>query len=240
MIDKENMRLMFAERLHAALDSKGVRKHGRGADIIQQLKSKGVIKTAQAVSKWLNGAALPELDSLTVLAEWLGVRREWLEHGVMPVFPDQAVPQTYDTAGNVRAVISDMAKVPLISWVQAGAWCEVAPSIESIHAEQWLPCPVAISKSGYALRVVGDSMTNYGPGKSYPAGCIIFVDPEISINNGDRVIASLPSSNEATFKVLVADAGKHFLKPINPQYPIIEITEDMQICGKVVGAFTPE
>ncbi|MFC3944311.1 peptidase S24 [Pseudomonas gingeri NCPPB 3146 = LMG 5327] len=241
MIDKENIRLMFAERLHAALDSKGIRQHGRGADIIQQLKSKGVVKTAQAVSKWLNGAALPELDSLTVLSEWLGVRREWLEHGVMPVFPSQTLSQPhYEDAGNVSQIASNMARVPLISWVQAGSWSEVSSSVESVHAEQWLPCPAAISKSGYALRVVGDSMTNYGPGKSYPAGCIIFVDPELATNNGDRVIASIPSSNEATFKVLVEDAGKHYLKPINPQYPIIEITEDMQICGKVVGAFMPE
>ncbi|WP_223594461.1 LexA family protein [Pseudomonas sp. A-R-19] len=240
MIDKETMRDMFAERLHAALDSKGVRQRGRGADIIQQLKSRGVTKTAQAVSKWLNGAAIPELDSLTVLAEWLGCRREWLEHGVMPVFPNQVGSVGNEKAGNVSPVVSDMSKVPLISWVQAGAWCEVPPSIESIHAEQWLPCPVSISSSGFALRVVGDSMTNNGPGRSYPAGCIIFVDPDLSINNGDRVIATLPSSNEATFKVFVKDAGKHYLKPINPQYPIIEMTEEMQICGKVVGAFTPE
>lgn len=241
MIDKETIRQMFAERLNAALDANGVRQHGRGADIRQQLKARGVVKTPQAVSKWLNGAAMPELDSLTALAQWLGVRREWLEHGVMPVFADQPTQvNAGGTQGNVTVVSSDMTKVPLISWVQAGAWCEIAPSVESIHAEQWLPCPVPISKSGYALRVVGDSMTNNGPGRSYPSGCIIFVDPEIAVNNGDRVIAALPSSNEATFKVLVEDAGKHYLKPINPQYPIIEITEEMQICGKVVGAFTPE
>ncbi|AZD84926.1 repressor protein c2 [Pseudomonas chlororaphis subsp. aureofaciens] len=240
MIDKENLRHMFAERLHAALDAKGIRQRGRGADIIQQLKSKGVYKTAQAVSKWLNGAAMPELDSLTAMASWLGVRREWLEHGVMPVFPHESALQTGDQTGNVNPLPFDMTKVPLISWVQAGAWCEIAPTVESIDAELWLPCPVNISKSGFALRVVGDSMTNAGSGRSYPAGCIIFVDPDIAINNGDRVIATLPSSNEATFKVLVKDAGKHYLKPINPQYPIIEMTEDMQICGKVVGTFTPE
>lgn len=238
MIDKENLRCMFAERLHAALDTHGVRKHGRGSDIIKQLKNKGVTKTAQAVSKWLNGAAMPELDSLTVLSDWLGVRREWLEHGVMPVFPDQAAIS--NGAQNVHAADSKMGKVPLISWVQAGSWCEIGASVESFDAELWLPCPVNISKSGYALRVVGDSMTNYGPGRSYPAGCVIFVDPELIVNNGDRVIATLPSTNEATFKVLVQDAGKHYLKPINPQYPIMELTEEMQICGKVIGTFMPE
>ncbi|RYD94161.1 MAG: peptidase S24, partial [Sphingobacteriales bacterium] len=28
--------------------------------------------------------------------------------------------------------------------------------------------------------------------------------------------------------------------PINPQYPIIDITEETHICGKVVGSFIPE
>lgn len=239
MIDKENLRYMFAERLHAALDHKGVRQHGRGSDIIKQLKSKGVIKTAQAVSKWLNGAAIPEVDSLTVLAEWLGCRREWLQHGVPPAFPD-ASAQTNKEPSNTIIANPQAGKVPLISWVQAGMWSEIPTSVESFDAELWLPCPVNISKSGYALRVVGDSMTNYGPGKSYPAGCVIFVDPELEVNNGDRVIATIPGSNEATFKVLVKDAGRYYLKPINPQYPIIELTEEMEICGKVIGTFTPE
>lgn len=240
MTDKENLRLLFAERLHAALDHQGVREHGRGADIRRQLKAKGLLKTPQAVSKWLNGGAIPELDSLTALSEWLGVRREWLEHGVMPVFPNETAGNSRDKAEtNVAPVGASLKMVPLISWVQAGSWCETQ-NVEAHDAEMWLPCPVSISKAGFALRVVGDSMTSPGPGRSYPAGCIIFVDPELAPNNGDRVIATLPSSNEATFKVLAADAGKQFLKPINPQYPIIELTEETQICGKVVGTFTPE
>lgn len=241
MIDKEKMRQLFSQRLHSALDSKGVRLRGRGADIIDRLKENGVSKTAQAVSKWLNGGAVPELDSLTVIANWLGVRREWLEHGVEPMYGDVVSRQEgASSTCNVTADFHHMFKVPLISWVQAGMWCETANGLESCDAELWLPCPVKISPTGYALRVVGDSMTNPGMGRSYPDGCVIFVDPEIVTNNGDRVIARLPASNEATFKVLVTDAGKNYLKPINPQYPIIEITEEMQICGKVVGSFIPD
>ena len=238
MIDKEKMRQLFSQRLHAALDSKGVRQRGRGADIIDRLKKNGLSKTAQAVSKWLNGGAMPEFDSLTVIANWLGVRREWLEHGVQPMHETgNSCNAAASSTSNVTADFHHMGKVPLISWVQAGMWCETVSSLESCDAELWLPCPVKISPTGYALRVVGDSMTNPGMGRSYPDGCVIFVDPEIGTNNGDRVIARLPASNEATFKVLVTDAGKNYLKPINPQYPIIEITEEMQICGKVVGSF---
>lgn len=239
MVDKNSLRAGFAARLNEALDEAGVRARGRGVDVHQKLKSMGVLKTTQAISKWLNGEAMAEADSMSALASWLGVRREWLEYGVLPqkptVFHEQSVCK-----GNVTEVQIRSGRVPLISWVQAGAWCEAAYNFDLHDADQWLSCPVPISKSGYALRVQGDSMTNPGPGRSYPTGCIIFVDPEAETKTGDRVIARIPRTNEATFKVLVEDAGRQYLKPINPQYPIIEITEETHVCGKVVGSFIPE
>lgn len=241
MVDKNELRAAFTARLHEALDDAGVRTRGRGVDIHAHLVKVGAEKSKQAVSKWLNGDAVPEADSMAVLCSWLRVRREWLEYGVLPKTQRDhnnvhQLIRAQET--NVHEVIGRFGKVPLISWVQAGAWCE--SNFENHDGETWLSCPVAISESGYALRVLGDSMTNPGPGRSYPTGCIIFVDPEAETKTGDRVIARVPRTNEATFKVLVEDAGRQFLKPINPQYPIIDITEETHICGKVVGSFIPE
>jgi len=243
MVDKNALRAAFSKRLHEALDDAGVRRRGRGVDIHRQLRSLGVDKTTQAVSKWLNGEAIAEQDSMVALCSWLKVRREWLEYGVEPkALPDKInVWHLRNSDGsNVREFNQHFGKVPLISWVQAGAWCEAISNLQDYDSNSWLSCPVPISNQGYALKVLGDSMTNPGPGRSYPAGCIIFVDPEAEAKTGDRVIARVPRTNEATFKILVEDAGKQFLRPINPQYPIIEITEETHICGKVVGSFIPE
>jgi SOS-response transcriptional repressor LexA len=243
MVDKNSLRAAFSERLHEALDDAGVRRRGRGVDIHRQLKSWGVNKTTQAVSKWLNGEAIAEADSMAALSAWLKVRREWLEYGVLPkesTAENHIRQPTVGDGSNVSEINHRFGKVPLISWVQAGAWSEAVLNFELYDADSWLSCPVQISAHGYALKVLGDSMTNPGPGRSYPAGCIIFVDPEAETRTGDRVIARLPRTNEATFKILVEDAGRQFLRPINPQYPIIEITEETHICGKVVGAFVPE
>lgn len=243
MVDKNTLRAAFSERLHEALDDAGIRRRGRGVDIHRHLKKQGVEKTTQAISKWLNGEAIAEADSMTTLCSWLGVRREWLEYGVLPKakIGDSNIHHLIVGDGsNVIEMGHHFGKVPLISWVQAGAWCEAISNFESYDADSWLSCPVPISNQGYALKVLGDSMTNPGPGRSYPTGCIIFVDPEAETKTGDRVIARLPRTNEATFKILVEDAGRQFLRPINPQYPIIEITEETHICGKVVGTFVPE
>ncbi|RON26569.1 LexA family transcriptional regulator [Pseudomonas lini] len=242
MVDKNALRAAFSSRLHEALNDAGIRSRGRGVDIHRQLKKMGVDKTTQAISKWLNGEAIAESDSMMAICKWLNVRREWLEYGVLPKESDLGgfIGQFQnDSEENVIAILENFGKVPLISWIQAGAWCEAISNFEP-HADTWLSCPVPISKNGYALKVRGDSMTNPGPGRSYPPGCIIFVDPDIETNTGDRVIARVPRTNEATFKVLVEDAGRHYLRPINPQYPIIDITEETHICGKVVGAFISE
>ena len=243
MVDKDELRAEFSSRLHEALDDAGIRSRGRGVDIHKRLKSVGVHKTTQAISKWLNGEAMAEADSMVALCDWLKVRREWLEYGVLPKEQTADGSQHQLQVGedsNVSGIMQRFGKVPLISWVQAGAWCESICNFEPYDTEDWVSCPVPISSSGYALKVLGNSMTNPGPGRSYPTGCIIFVDPEIQANTGDRVVARVPRTNEVTFKVLDSDAGRVYLRPINPQYPIIDITEETQICGKVVGSFIPE
>lgn len=72
-------------------------------------------------------------------------------------------------------------------------------------------------------------------GKTYPSGCVIYIDPEQAggVTSGDRVIAKLINDNSVTFKVFVEDAGHRYLKPLNPQYPII--TDKFSIIGKVIG-----
>lgn len=242
MVDKSEIRAAFSARLHEALDDAGIRRHGRGVDIHKQLKGFGVHKTTQAVSKWLNGEAIAETDSMQALSSWLRVRREWLEYGVMPKVKDSKALETSlpsKAESNVMDLHRPLSRVPLLSWVQAGPWCEAA-NLEAHEVDSWLSCPMPISPSGFALKVRGDSMTSLGSGRTYPAGCIIFVDPEIVAQPGDRVVARVPRTNEVTFKILAEDAGRLFLRPINPQYPTIEITEETHVCGKVIGSFMPE
>jgi len=90
MVDKNELRAAFSARLHEALDDAGVRSRGRGVDIHKHLKMVGVDKTTQAISKWLNGEAIAEADSMTALCAWLNVRREWLEYGVLPKTQDSS------------------------------------------------------------------------------------------------------------------------------------------------------
>lgn len=126
-------------------------------------------------------------------------------------------------------------KVPLISWVQAGEFCRAEDPYLPGQADHWFNCPVFHSESTFALRVRGDSMTApSGAGRTYPEGCIIFVDPmKRSPDNGDRVIACLEGSDEVTFKVYKNEDGKQWLMPLNPLHE--PIRERFSVLGTILG-----
>ena len=140
---------------------------------------------------------------------------------------------------NIEDAPSTRGLVPLISWVQAGAWCEVTevrePAPDYHDSSTYLPCPAPHGRSTFALRVKGDSMT--APyGRSYPDGCIIYVDPERrSPVNGDRIVACLMDAgdHEVTFKIYKNEDGRQWLAPLNTQHP--PLFERFTVLGTVIG-----
>jgi SOS-response transcriptional repressor LexA len=132
------------------------------------------------------------------------------------------------------------ARVPLISWVQAGDWNGASDPLQPGDAERWLDCPTSHSDRTYALRVRGDSMTSpHGNARTYPEGCIVFVDPlRRSPVNGERVIAKLEGSDEVTFKVFKQEDGRIWLQPINPMHD--KLTQPFKVLGTIIGKWEDE
>lgn len=144
-------------------------------------------------------------------------------------------PAAQSPYANVEPGPETRGKVPLVSWVQAGAWCEAFTQLHTSEVERWLDCPVRHSPETFALRVRGDSMTApTGNGRTYPEGCIIFVDPERrNPVNGDRIVACLLHANEVTFKVYKNEDGRQWLQPLNPLHE--PIREPFKVLGTVLG-----
>jgi SOS-response transcriptional repressor LexA len=127
-------------------------------------------------------------------------------------------------------------EIPLISWVQAGSWSELQDHFQPGDAERWVATYAKVSRHAFALRIVGDSMTNPAGAPSFPEGTIIIVDPERDAKPGKFVVVRQNVDTECTFKQLVRDAGRHFLKPLNPRYPLLEMLPDAVIAGVLVQA----
>lgn len=132
---------------------------------------------------------------------------------------------------NVETAPALRGKVPLISWVAAGDWCEAHDPYPPGDAEMWLQVSANYGLRSYGLRVRGESML-----PRFREGEIIIVDPDARTDSGNYVIARKDGSKEVTFKQLVIEGEAVYLKPLNPQWPdpIIKIDDDWNICGKVV------
>lgn len=120
---------------------------------------------------------------------------------------------------------------PLISWVQAGAWTEVDGPFTAQDAEALLPCPVRCSNGTFVLRVRGESME-----PRFHDGDLIFVDPAVSPDHGRFVVVCDAVSGMATFKQLIVEGERKYLKALNPDWPhrIIESHSNVAICGVVI------
>lgn len=127
------------------------------------------------------------------------------------------------------ASIGKLNSVPVISWVAAGAWHDACDIFQPGDADEWITSDVK-GENIFALRVVGDSME-----PEFIEGDIIIIDPHVTPNPGDYVIAK-NDEGEATLKQLKQYGGIQVLHPLNPKYPDIELSESRQhvIVGKVV------
>lgn len=143
-----------------------------------------------------------------------------------------------ETNNNVEP-LQERKKVPVISWVQAGALNGVVDNYEPGQADEWVDA--LYSKPGpraFALRVQGESMLNPLGSPSFPEGSIVIVDPDRAPVVGDYVIAKDVATQKATFKRLASDGARWFLRPLNPAFPTIEIdSPELRVIGVVAEYF---
>lgn len=128
---------------------------------------------------------------------------------------------------NIEAAPDPKGMIPVISWVQAGSFMEVVDNFSPGTADEWVNVTIPVNRHTFGLRVKGDSME-----PEFMEGTYLAIEPEMDWQPGDYVIAK-NGDDEATFKQLVKDGADWFLKPVNPRYPIKQMTPDMCIVGVV-------
>lgn len=176
----------------------------------------------QQLGNWFK-RGIPENQFLD-MAHIFGVNEKWLRTGLGDKYINQS---------NVAAGPDVTGELPLISWVQAGAWSQTEDPYQMGQAERLLPAPAKCSDRSYILRVRGASME-----PEYRDGELIYVDPSREPKHNDDVVVRLNNSNDATFKRLQIDGDRKYLIALNKQYPdpIIPLDEEAVICGVVFFA----
>ncbi|BEO56815.1 repressor [Serratia marcescens] len=157
--------------------------------------------------------------NLVQLARVLGCSPEWLLNG------EDIIPLA-DI--NVR-------KVPILSYIQAGALTEASPISQFDGDMEYLITELDLSTAAFALRIRGDSME-----PEFKEGDLVVIDPEVQPYPGEFVVAK-NGSHEATFKKYrplgIGPAGhtSFELVPLNPDHATLRTTETpLTIVGTMV------
>lgn len=223
----------LSDRVAAALSQSGLSQ----AELARACKVSPV-----SVNDWLSGKTKSmKAETAIAAAKALGVSASWLTHGTagdasisaspLPSRSDERHRHANTEPGpDIRGV------VPLISWVQAGAWSEVIDNFAPGDAEEWLPCPIAHGPRTFVLRVRGESMWNPHGRPSLQEGDLVFVDPDRDAVHGSVVVVRLDDEREATVKQLVVEGSRRFLRAANPAWPdpILQVDGNAKICGVVI------
>ena len=189
--------------------------------------------TRGAVTHYLAGRRVPPLRQFQKLASILKTDPAWLQFGIH----NEAIAAPKKSVTKTEKIVA-RHPLPLLSWQQAAELMDVA-KVRRDEIKEWLPHFFTDKPRWYALRIKSDSMTTpLGNNKSFHENDVIIIDPDKNAEHGDFVVALLPRAKEVTFKQYVNDSGVHYLKPLNPQYPIVQIDKGVHISGVVVECLT--
>ncbi|MEP3351322.1 MAG: S24 family peptidase [Marinomonas sp.] len=169
---------------------------------------------------------------IVALSKALECEPEWLESGQYTELKE-SIPY-YKSERSKPLQPNQIQARPIITHDQAANWPKLNIDVEQT---KWMHTEYSESDKSFWLKVVGDHMTSPS-GLSVPEGYFIFIETSLSPQNGDLVIAKMLQNNEITFKKFVIDAGRVYLKPLNPLYHAIEATKDIQVIGVVKEART--
>lgn len=191
--------------------------------------------------EWYENRAIPEKEK-SYISQLMSGKASFGERAARRLERDYGMGDKYldqMEAGSARHVSEPHApyniepgpglagRVPLISWVQAGDWQEVIDN-EAPGQGEMIETSYRARRHTYALRVKGDSMQ-----PRFPEGAILIIEPEEEAMPGKFVVVRQNGDSEATFKQLISDGGRLYLKPLNERYPILELRQDAVFCGVV-------
>ncbi|MDG4948400.1 helix-turn-helix domain-containing protein [Actinobacillus equuli subsp. haemolyticus] len=175
-----------------------------------------------AVSQWESNTTKPNAENILDLSTVLQCDISWLLRG--------------SGESNVMPASIGVTKVPLISYVQAGAWTGIDDFRETCGDYEYILTDLDVSGDAFALKIKGDSME-----PEFIAGDIVIIDPKVEPHAGEFV-AAINGDYEATFKKyrpledLDEYGRQHFeLVPLNPDWhSMSSLKQEIRIIGTMV------
>lgn len=191
-------------------------------NLTQEALAKKLGVTRSAVAHYVQGTRHPPVGQIIKLAAILKADPAWLQFGKLSKSED------------VKQFNQKQSKrIPVVNWQQ----------VSTFHfdeqVEQYLDYFDYHSTNYFALQIKSDAMVSpLGQSISFNQDNFIIVNPAEDFSHRSFVIAVTNNKKEAIFRQYVEEGGQAYLKPLNPQYPLIPFDKHTKIIGVVLAVIT--
>ena len=191
-------------------------------------------KSQGTVHQYLNGKIPLNFKAVINFSRLLKVDPIEIYPELMRAIPHEEPREHYDQdmpALVAAEQIEEPAVIPILSLSDIEEW----DGSGSLHAQGWHSVDF-VGHRAFAFYMPGDSMQSPS-GLSIPEGALVVVDPEKPAKN-NSLVACLIGESGPTFKQLLIDSGRTYLKSLNPRYPLVEVTDksSLKVFGVAVKA----
>lgn len=212
-----------------------IRALRKGKKLTQAQLAKVVGVSAPAVTEWEKDGYLPKAEPLEAMAKFFNVTSQFILKGI-----DNSPPNHYSQEitqeSNVSYTGKLLRRIPVLDFVQAGAWREVVYDGLNPMGHTYTDYEGMNPSDIFSVTVDGLSMApRFMPNDQ------LIIDPNLAPQPGDFVIAQ-NGDYEVTFKKYRVtgydELGReHFqLMPLNPDFaPLDSKVSNIRIIGVVVS-----
>lgn len=202
-------------RLKSKMKELGLTQH-------ELAKKMGV--TRSAIAHYVQGTRHPPLRQVIKLATILKVDPAWLQFG-------KAQGPTNTASQNAKEISN---RIPILDWNQALDF-DYDHFRKKSNDQNYLDYFNLEHAGCYALLIKGDSMVSpLGQGTSFNQGSYIIVDPNKTPKHGNFVL-TIVHKKEPVLRQYMEEGGTIYLKPLNPQYPLMQLERNTKILGIVIA-----
>jgi SOS-response transcriptional repressor LexA len=190
-------------------------------DFTQEELAKKLGVTRSAVAHYVQGTRHPPVKTVLKLAAILKTDPSWLQFGKSQETKKPSRQQTQ----------KQQNRIPILDWQQV---IDYHSDVILDKSQSYLDYFNYQSSECYALIIKGDAMiAPLFQSISFHPGSYIIIDPHKIPEYASYVIVATKNKKEPILRQYVEEGGVVYLKPLNPQYPLIQLESSMKVLGVV-------
>ena len=168
------------------------------------------------VHKIISGkTADPRISTLQSIAEYFRVTLDDLLEGAPSSSTDTPIAK------------SKTQSIPVIGWDSCIDAESIVQSLSAANWNNWIPAQ-DLSANAYSL------ITKPSMEPRFPKGSKLIIDPDVTPNDGDLVVAHYPDTQEATLRELLIDGPNKYLVSINDRTDREKFDASVKILGTMI------